>query len=275
MAVLLLFFLLFILGFAALYAFNQNEVSQQRQLKSFAERLEGGRLTGRISVFGDSNAKVEGHLGGREVKVIAYLPPSKNTARTWIRFKVEAPNSIASFTVGKTHLVNRVGRSLGVVNDTPIGDDDLDKKFLLKGRAQSIRAVFRQSPKLEWCFDSLFRDHGFSEVEVRGGYVHCERPMSSADGISLVEVVRALSRVAALCERKEVQIRILGDRSVLAWSYGGKGVRCPYCRDDVDLQAADLTACPVCRTVHHTECLSEAGGCTLLGCSEAPRRVSA
>ena len=38
--------------------------------------------------------------------------------------------------------------------------------------------------------------------------------------------------------------------------------------------AVDLAACDACSTVHHQECLEEAGGCTVFGCDGgvAPRR---
>ncbi len=47
------------------------------------------------------------------------------------------------------------------------------------------------------------------------------------------------------------------------------GQHCPYCRDDLD--AHPLT-CLSCGTLMHAECMEEAGGCTTLGCSEAPVR---
>jgi hypothetical protein len=48
------------------------------------------------------------------------------------------------------------------------------------------------------------------------------------------------------------------------------GQRCPFCRDDVSGQTY---ACSDCKTIYHSACLREAGGCTTLGCTHAaPRR---
>jgi len=82
--------------------------------------------------------------------------------------------------------------------------------------------------------------------------------------------------VAAVCERREVSVTLKG-RS-FGWTGGSRtAVLCPYCREDLDLTpaAADaLSACDRCRTLHHVECLAEAGGCTIFGCG-APNRVRA
>ncbi|MBL4847002.1 MAG: hypothetical protein JKY65_15895 [Planctomycetes bacterium] len=270
---------------AAAFAAHNTQVNRQGEFKDFMRRLEGGVLEGRIELFGGSQGLVSGHFAGREVKVEVYTIRSGKSSVSRIRFSVRAPHALAAFTVRKTNVVNRVGRALGLVPHTPIGDTNLDQKFILSGSAFSLRQLFRESPKLEWCLDDLFRSrrstargHGFLELEARHGWITCERNFGSPRAIELIETVRSLSRVAALCERKEVQtkIKILGDRAGLAWSYGGAGARCPYCHDDVDLKAEDLNACSACRTIHHSDCLAEAGGCTVLGCSEAaPRRVSA
>lgn len=46
---------------------------------------------------------------------------------------------------------------------------------------------------------------------------------------------------------------------------------CPYCKDAADGEG--VTPCASCGTLHHTECFGEAGGCTVLGCASAPRRL--
>jgi len=44
---------------------------------------------------------------------------------------------------------------------------------------------------------------------------------------------------------------------------------CPYCRAPFET-GDDLTTCSGCGTAHHTDCLTENGGCTVFGCSQAP-----
>lgn len=50
----------------------------------------------------------------------------------------------------------------------------------------------------------------------------------------------------------------------------GAGLVCPYCRDGIADE--EVTPCAACGTLHHVECLAEAGGCTILGCRARPER---
>ncbi len=44
---------------------------------------------------------------------------------------------------------------------------------------------------------------------------------------------------------------------------------CPYCRTKVSADDPSLT-CEGCGTLHHVDCYTENGGCTIFGCSKAP-----
>jgi hypothetical protein len=62
----------------------------------------------------------------------------------------------------------------------------------------------------------------------------------------------------------------------LAWreAEGGE-VLCPYCRDGLQVEALELARCEDCHTVHHAECLEEAGRCSIFGCGgERRQRVA-
>jgi HAMP domain-containing protein len=276
-----------LIPFAALFGFvmlvlylaHAGQLKQQSELEAFARRLDNGTIRGRVSMLGSPDVTVEGFQGDRQVRVRVYVVGSGKSAQTMINFQVDAPNALADFEITKTNVFNRMGRAIGVVSDTSVGDARIDKKYILAGRAPSLRELFQRSPKLEWCFDELFDRHGLSKIKLRWSKISSERLFGTANAARLLETVRALSRVASLCEREEVhtKIKILGEQKAFAWTYGGKGARCPYCRDDVDPQGDDVTACPACRTLHHEECLDEAGGCTVLGCtnSKAGRRVEA
>lgn len=262
-----------------LYLLHARQSSQEEELRTFARRLEDGTLRGSLGMFGGGDVTIEGYHGGRQVRVRVYVVGSGKQAQTMISFKVDAPNALTDFEVTKTNVFNRMGRAIGWVDDTSVGNERIDQKFILKGRAPSLKELFQQSPKLEWCFDELFARHGLTSLKLRWNSVSSERLFGSANATRLLETVRALSRVASLCQRVEVntKIKILGEQKAFAWTYGGKKARCPYCRDDVNPQGDDVSACPACRTLHHAECLDEAGGCTVLGCSNsrAGRRVGA
>jgi len=44
---------------------------------------------------------------------------------------------------------------------------------------------------------------------------------------------------------------------------------CPYCRAGFEPDE-EITACPACGTLHHADCFTENGGCTIFGCTAAP-----
>ena len=46
-------------------------------------------------------------------------------------------------------------------------------------------------------------------------------------------------------------------------------VACPYCRAPIEPED-ESTLCEACATLHHADCYSENGGCTVFGCSKAP-----
>ena len=45
---------------------------------------------------------------------------------------------------------------------------------------------------------------------------------------------------------------------------------CPYCRTPFEPEDEVIT-CEACSTPHHADCYAENGGCTVFGCSKAPR----
>lgn len=93
---------------------------------------------------------------------------------------------------------------------------------------------------------------GLLSVELRG------------DAFALVPPAIELAvGLARALERRPLEVRVRGVLvQGLAWT-GGAAARCPFCHDGLE---GELATCEVCRTIHHEECLRDAGGCTLLGC---------
>lgn len=131
----------------------------------------------------------------------------------------------------------------------------------------------RQAEELAGSLHHLFKVLGFQQLEVRDGWLVVSRMHSSyaLSETSLLGVFDALLRVAPALETRKLEVKLGGIRGARAWTAGGEGLLCPYCRDDVADEDA-LEACPHCRTLHHRDCYEEAGGCTLLGCAGAPSR---
>jgi hypothetical protein len=111
---------------------------------------------------------------------------------------------------------------------------------------------------------------GVYGLEVERGWLRVGRTSSNyARRLTAVQAVfGALERLAPLFSRAPLTIRVAqADVSVRAWEIDEKAL-CPFCRDD--LGKDDLVACDACHTAHHRECLDEAGGCTVFGCSGRP-----
>ncbi len=115
---------------------------------------------------------------------------------------------------------------------------------------------------------------GFQEVEVRGGYLLVRRPRTDFGlrRASVAQILDALVALAPLLERAPITIRVgAGEppRVAVAWRMGD-AILCPYCRDALAAETDDVDTCGVCRTAHHRDCLTEAGGCTVFGCAGRP-----
>jgi hypothetical protein len=220
------------------------------------------------------NTSLTGTYEGHMLSISFEIRGSGKSKKTYTQLGLRVPNSVASFSVGHVGVLNRLGRWLGVVPDVKTGHEGIDDKFILRGQEGSLKTLFR-SRELERAIDALFGGEGVGKVALEGGWLRCERAQT-LDAGSYATVFRALLRIARECERKEVVVKILGEKPRFAWTAGSGTARCPYCRDDVGLDGDDIMACGGCDTVHHSACYDEAGGCTIFGCDRKARgRVDA
>lgn len=269
-------FLAILLVIGALFAVATalNYVAHQRRrkaLQSLATRLERGSAYVDDGLFADlDGARVQGRLQDHDVRVryrTEWRGSGKNRHKvTFVRCHVKVRDPITHrFKVERAGLLKKVGRFFGLVRDVKTGDQRIDDKYILNGRADALGQLFTQ-PEVERALDALLSQHGFAAVELAGTDLQVEKRSTSTDPAWLLSVLRNLIQVARLCDRKPVEVKVLGPKLHFAWTAGGQDALCPYCRDTIDPEAPDLTACDRCDTVHHTECLDEAGGCTVFGC---------
>ncbi|MGE0706911.1 MAG: RING finger protein [Planctomycetota bacterium] len=134
------------------------------------------------------------------------------------------------------------------------------------------QAQGKQAAELRGALDHLFGTLGFGELRVEDGWLVVERPATeyALKAVSLGPVFTHLASLAPLLETRELVLKLGGARG-RGWTAGGAQIHCPYCRDAIPEDAPDLAACEHCHTVHHRDCLEEAGGCTVLGCAGRPR----
>jgi hypothetical protein len=144
---------------------------------------------------------------------------------------------------------------------------------------QSLQARQRGGPRkpageleLDQAVARLLDAHGQTRVTLGGGVLRAEAPFDDAalDPRALLSTLRALAVIARLVTRDMVSTPAAREGRAFAWTAAGGALRCPFCKDGLDPAAGDVEACAACRTLHHAECLGDAGGCTVLGCSAAP-----
>lgn len=143
----------------------------------------------------------------------------------------------------------------------------------------SLQARQRGEPRrpageleLDQAVARLLDAHGQTRVTLGGGVLRAEAPFDDAglEPRALLSTLRALAVIARLVTRDMVSTPAAREGRAFAWTAAGGALRCPFCRDDLDPKGLDVEACAACRTLHHGECLGDAGGCTVLGCSAAP-----
>jgi hypothetical protein len=213
------------------------------RMQRFADQLEEGRIQ-HVHYQGGRQAGVRGRRHGVPVWVETRREP-----RT-LHLELFVEHAAVEFDVARAGLSQRLRGSMFLGG--PLLRD--------AGRQARLDGLLRQ----------LLARGTLDRVVLEG-----DRLVGQARGVGFTEQpaqllarLDALARVARLCRRTAVQVAPLPGVH-FAWGEGGS-LRCPYCHDGLGDGTGDpLTSCPGCRTLHHTECYREAGGCTLLGCAEA------
>ncbi len=245
-----------------------------RELRAFAATLQDGLVvapTDRSLL----ERSVTGAVNGHDARITFVRRGSGKHAHTAIVYDVQVHHPAASFEVAETEGLEALGRWLGLRKLDALGQEDL---VLREGgesagqllQAKDVRAALRRVLDLT----------GVQSVTLQGRTLRIEQ-CAEVHARSMQSAVRALAQLARLCGRVPVSsLRVVvqerGAASVdlstrFAWTGGGEAARCPYCRDELDAAAPEVAACERCGTVHHRECLAEAGGCTVFGCGAAER----
>ncbi len=111
---------------------------------------------------------------------------------------------------------------------------------------------------------TLFGPLGCQRLRAHARRVHATFPIPGGDaGAWARQAASLVERLDGLVQSPVIQVELAVARS---------GAVCPYCRDAAAEGDAGVAACEACGTVHHADCLEEAGGCTVLGCGRSARR---
>lgn len=267
--------LLVVVAFVALgMALNHAEqTARSRKLSAFLQALEGGR--GRTELgFLDSlpDAWVRGRLDGAPISLTFESRGAGKSKHHVAIYEVEVDNPAASFTLSKAGLLDRFTQWIGLTARTDL-HPDVDRDLILRsGPAAAVRGLFQQGA-LSAAVRRLTEELGFDEVKLATGNLRVEQRVrgDTLEVPALRRVFDTLIAVARQCERRRVTVKIKGLSVTprFAWTGGGAAARCPYCHDELALDAdgaAAMAECERCGTLHHRACLDEAGGCTIFGC---------
>lgn len=178
-----------------------------------------------------------------------------------IRHEVSIPGSTGAFQVAAPSCADVLDAFDGAPTTTVLFDGDLR----VDGDPRRLAA---QGGVLLALRD-LVRRPGVVSARLAGGLLTVqEGPSPRVDLDLVVGTVQQAVLVARGCERRVLEVRVRGALVTgLAWT-GGAGARCPFCHDGLE---GELATCEACRTIHHTDCLADAG-CTVLGCRGRERQ---
>ncbi len=246
-----------------------------RLLEGLAARLQGPRLEATTGLFAfGSPLSLRGALRGHDVHVRFVHRRKGQGGYTATAFDVQVHHPAASFEVDEASGLDQLGRWLGLSAGGRLEDGLIARTRSLEGevllQARDVQAALRRVLALP----------GVDRVELKGEALYVEQ-RARAHVRGLEEVLEALVELARVVGRSplpELSLRPRGGAARrFAWTGGGETARCPYCRDELDAAAPDAAACERCSTVHHRECLVEAGGCTVFGCGarDEPGRARA
>lgn len=252
---------------AALFSAHLGHLARVDALRTLADTLEKGTAelaTGLFATLPD--CRVEGQLEGRAVRV-TFEGGAGGQSRYLARLRVGVRHPAATFEVTDAGALTKVGRWLGLSKD-PLGL--LDRE--VRARTEQAGPLL-QAAAVHDALRLLLVLPGVRTVALGTEALEVELEVPG-DLALLSPVLHAMAALARPCDRAPFAARADALAARFAWTGGTAGARCPYCKDDLTADA-DVAGCERCQTVHHRECLAEAGGCTVFGCgarADAPAR---
>ena len=262
---------LFAVLFAAARALHRQQL---RELERLAAFLDGTVRADRGWFASLNRARVRGTYQGHAVDVAYEVRGSGKSKRTYVVLEVRVRAPIGGFRIRPAGVINRVGRWLGLVQDTKTGNARIDDRFILDGRPDALAGLFAQGDA-ERQLNTLFKVQRASEVKLRAECLSTSFQVSGVARARVTNAVHSLVSLAKLCDRKPIKVKIKGGSPTakrFGWTGGTEQAMCPYCRDGIESAGElELSACSSCNTEHPTECLEEAGGCTVFGCGGGRR----
>lgn len=247
-----------------------------REIEALAGLLEGGVAHTAKADFwsGLDECRAEGRLEGHDVRVSFARRGGGKHAYTAIIYAVEVHHPASAFEVAEVDAIEGLFRFLGLSSTDELRDGNL---VLRKGGAPAGRLL--QAADVRAALKEVLSSDGVSAVSLKGTTLRIEQ-RGQIQAKAMQTTLRSLLALGKLVGRTRVaELKVVARERApaadltarFAWTAGGETARCPYCRDELDAAAPEAAACDRCGTVHHRECLDEAGGCTVFGCGARDR----
>lgn len=243
---------------AALVSAHLGHRGRVRSLRALAAGLEKGTADVHAGFFATlHDCSVEGQLDGRAVRV-TFERGSGSRSPSLARLRVAVRHPAATFEVTDAGALTKLGRWLGLSSD-PLGLADRE----VRGGSEQAGSLL-QATAVHDGLRLLLVLPGVRKVALGTEALEVELEVPG-DLALLHPVLLAMAALARPCDRAPFAGRADALAARFAWTGGDSSARCPYCKDDLTAEV-DVVGCERCHTVHHRECLAEAGGCTVFGC---------
>ncbi len=157
-------------------------------------------------------------------------------------------------------------KALGMVRDVDVADGTrFDRRYLveLEGEEEADGAL--QDPAAREGIGDLVGRWALHEVALEGDRLVVRGTTEHLGRQMLYDIIDTLDLLGRSFDRSQLQVQRVGPARY-AWHGGEESARCPYCRDVLDFEREDVSACSVCGTVLHDDCQREHGSCPILGC---------
>lgn len=164
-------------------------------------------------------------------------------------------------------LFGRLQRALGARSFVTTGRRELDGRFLVASENQrGARSVFVHGGReLLGSLSELLEGQYTDEIVAEDGWLYLDCRIDHPDPRYFRWLLKRLCALAKAYERRAVKLKAVA-RPRWAWTGGGKTAQCPFCRSEIEGDELDLVTCRDCDTLHHGECFSEHGRCSIYGC---------
>lgn len=225
---------------------------RRKTLETFARTLQEGEA-------GDTWAR--GHLAGRGAELRLEGWPGRGQQD--LELAVRDPAVELELT--PEGLLDTLGRLAGRSEPLPPG---VPEGVVVRQGQTQARRLLQDEEAAPLLRELLQRGQ---RLAVRGGRLQLTRTPPWLSPEYLARTLALLRSLAALLDRRRLDVTVRGAAAVFGWTGEGQAIRCPFCRDDLEPEGPDATTCPDCGTLHHAACLAEAGGCTVFACRGGPR----